>query len=374
MKMTIEDIIRNYLLTMGKKGPLRRIVAIVGLFVCVTFFHLVHYIRDNMKHVRDPFSHLVHYIWGNKKRLTMVMMSMVLFAAYASFSFPIFSDTEEHKMNEQLAALISDESVSLVAEAEVNMEELEDWEEELYLEEDEEDLLWEEDQIVLEDILSYRREQEGIAAGEREETVPEPPGEREDADVSFSADDWKLILVNKQHPIPENYDFTLANIKGSQQCDARIIDDLLDMMQAAKEAGFNLLIKSPYRSDARQEWLFARKIKLYMNKGMSYMDAYKLSSQVVMVPDSSEHQIGLALDIVCDYYETLTEGFGDTEAGIWLEEHCAEFGFIVRYPKGREYITSVEYEPWHFRYVGVEAATIIMEQELTLEEFVEDLK
>lgn len=359
MKMTIEGIIRYYLLRMGKKGPLRRRVAIVGMYLCVPFFHFVHYIRDN------------------KKRLTMVMMSMVLFAAYASFSFPIFADTEEHKMNEQLAALISDESVSLVAEAEVNIEELEDWEEELYLEEDEEELLRgdeEEDQIVLEDILSYRREQEGIAAGEQEETASEPPLERESADVSFSADDWKLILVNKQHPIPEDYDFTLANIKGSQQCDARIIDDLLDMMQAAKEEGFNLLIKSPYRSDARQEWLFDRKIKLYMGKGMSYMDAYKLSSQVVMVPDSSEHQIGLALDIVCDYYETLTEGFGDTEAGIWLEEHCAEFGFIVRYPKGKEYITSVEYEPWHFRYVGVEAATIIMEQELTLEEFVEDLK
>lgn len=359
MKMTIEGIIRYYLLRMGKKGPLRRRIAIVGMYLCVPFFHFVHYIRDN------------------KKRLTMVMMSMVLFAAYASFSFPIFADTEEHKMNEQLAALISDESVSLVAEAEVNIEELEDWEEELYLEEDEEELLREdeeEDQIVLEDILSYRREQEGIAAGEQEETASEPPLERESADVSFSADDWKLILVNKQHPIPEDYDFTLANIKGSQQCDARIIDDLLDMMQAAKEEGFNLLIKSPYRSDARQEWLFDRKIKLYMGKGMSYMDAYKLSSQVVMVPDSSEHQIGLALDIVCDYYETLTEGFGDTEAGIWLEEHCAEFGFIVRYPKGKEYITSVEYEPWHFRYVGVEAATIIMEQELTLEEFVEDLK
>ncbi len=352
MKATMEELVRYYLLKMGKKGPVRRRVAIIGMYFCVPLFHFAHYIRDN------------------RKRLAMVMMSLVIFIAYASFSFPIFPDGEEHKLNERLTALISDESVSLAPEAEVDLEGLEDWEEELLFEEEEAALLQEdeEDQIVLEDILTYRREQE-----ERKDAVPESVGEQDGEVFSFSSDDWRLILVNKQHPIPEDYDFTLATIKGSQQCDERIIDDLLAMMQAAKEAGFNLLIKSPYRSDARQEWLFARKIRLYMGKGMSYMDAFKLSSQVVMVPDSSEHQIGLSLDIVCDTYGTLTQGFGETEAGIWLEEHCAEFGFIVRYPKGKEYITSVEYEPWHFRYVGVEAARVIMERGLTLEEFLEEI-
>lgn len=363
MKTTLEEVIRYRLLKLSKKGPVRRITAIGGMCVCVSVFHFLHYLRDN------------------KKRLSMVMMSMVLFAAYASFSFPIFSDSEEHKMDERLAALISDDSVSLVQETEINMEDLESWDEELFLEEDEAQLPQEdedEDQIVLEDILSYRREQEtpaDFAAG----SAADAPSETEEETPDFSADDWRLILVNKQHPIPEDYDFTLATIKGSQKCDERIIDDLLDMMQAAREAGFNLLIISPYRSDARQEWLFDRKIKRYMGKGMSYMDAFKLASQVVMVPDSSEHQIGLSLDIVSDHYNSLTNGdplkeeFGDTEAGIWLEENCARFGFIVRYPKGKEYITSVEYEPWHFRYVGVEAATIIMEQELTLEEFLDQL-
>lgn len=360
MKTTVEEIIRYYLLKMGKKGPIRRKIAITGMYLCVSFFHFVHYIRDN------------------KKRLTMVMMSVVLFTAYASFSFPIFSDGVEHKMDERLAALISDESVSLAQETEIDLKDLEIWEEELLQEADllqeDEELLQEdgEDQIILEDILSYRREQ-GESAREGESAGVSHSQESDSDIASFSRDDWRLILVNKQHPIPEDYDFTLATIKGSQQCDERIIDDLLDMMQAAKEAGFTLLIKSPYRSDARQEWLFEKKIKLYMGKGMSFMDAYKLSSQIVMVPDSSEHQIGLSLDIVCDYYETLTKGFGDTEAGMWLEEHCAEYGFILRYPQGKEYITSVEYEPWHFRYVGVEAATIIMDRELTLEEFVEEL-
>lgn len=356
MKITFEEQIRYRLLMMGKKGPLWRILAIAGLYVFLASLHFVRYIQNN------------------KKRLAMVMMSMVLFVAYASFSFPIFADSEESKLDEELVALLSDGTVSLAQEEEIRMEDMDSWDDELDWEEEAADSLEDpdEDQINLEDILSYRREQEGyedtVAAQPRQQT--RQTGEN----MEFSRDDWRLIVVNKQHPIPEDYDFTLATIKGSQRCDERIIDDLLAMMQAAREAGFTLVIKSPYRSDARQEFLFDRKIRQYMSKGMSYMDAFKLSSQVVMVPDSSEHQIGLSLDIVCDYYEKLTQGFGDTEAGIWMEEHCAEFGFIVRYPRGKEHITSVEYEPWHFRYVGVEAAAIIMGQELTLEEFVEGLK
>lgn len=354
MKITVEEQIRYQLLRMGKKGPLRRILAIAGIYVFLASLHSVRYIQNN------------------KKRLAMVMMSMVLFVAYASFSFPIFTESEENKMDAELVALLSDETVSLVQEEEIRMEDMDSWDEELYWEEEEADSLGEdldEDQINLEDILSYRREQEGYA-----DSVAVQPKQQTEGDVEFSLDDWRLILVNKQHPIPADYDFTLATIKGSQRCDERIIDDLLAMMQAAKDAGITLVIKSPYRSDARQEFLFDRKINQFMGKGMSYMDAFKLGSQTVQVPNSSEHQIGLALDIVSDYYDSLTQGFGDTEAGIWMEEHCAEFGFIVRYPKGKEYITSVEYEPWHFRYVGVEAATIIMEQGITLEEFVEELK
>ena len=106
-----------------------------------------------------------------------------------------------------------------------------------------------------------------------------------------------------------------------------------------------------------------------MDGGMSYMDAYNLASQAVTVPGSSEHQIGLAVDIVTDGYTTLDEGFGDTPAGKWLYENSADYGFILRYPKGKENITSIEYEPWHFRYVGVEAARVITDNGMCLEEF-----
>ena len=195
-----------------------------------------------------------------------------------------------------------------------------------------------------------------------------------DTTVSLDKDDWKLVLINKQHPVPEDYTFTLGTIKGSMKCDERIIPDILAMLQAAKDDGINLVICSPYRDLKRQEVLFERKINAYMKKGMSYFDAYTMTSQTVTVPGASEHQIGMALDIICDSYSSLNEGFGDTEAGQWLKLHSCEYGFILRYPEGKEYITGIEYEPWHFRYVGKEAATQIKDQGITLEELVESLK
>ena len=193
-----------------------------------------------------------------------------------------------------------------------------------------------------------------------------------DGGTEFSADDWKLTLVNKQHPIPDDYSFELETIKDNMKCDKRILEDLLRMLQDAKEQGINLAIRSPYRDLSRQEYLFNRKIDRYMNSGMSYMDAYKAASQSVTVPGASEHQMGLALDITSDTYYTLNEAFADTKEGQWLAEHSCEYGFILRYPKGKEYITSIEFEPWHFRYVGVDAATVITQNGLTLEEFWEE--
>lgn len=191
--------------------------------------------------------------------------------------------------------------------------------------------------------------------------------------VKFDKDDWNLVLINKQHKIPEDYEFTLGKISGGMKCDERIIPYLLEMLQAAKDDGINLVICSPYRDINRQQVIFNRKITAYMKKGMSYMDAYRVTAQAVTVPGASEHQIGLALDIICDKYSFLNEGFGDTDAGKWLAAHSFEYGFVLRYPKGKEYITGIEYEPWHFRYVGKDAAEKITEEGITLEEFVDGL-
>lgn len=221
------------------------------------------------------------------------------------------------------------------------------------------------EQYTLEDILEeHGRYMENSGSDDQEEVSADASESNE-----FSEQDWKLTLVNKQHPIPEDYTFELETIKGDMKCDKRILDDLLQMLKDAREQGINLAIRSPYRDLNRQEYLFDRKIDRYMSGGLSYMDAYKKASQYVTVPGASEHQMGLALDITSDTYSTLDEGFADTKEGKWLAEHSCEYGFILRYPQGKEYITSISYEPWHFRYVGVEAATVITQNDLTLEEF-----
>ena len=110
-----------------------------------------------------------------------------------------------------------------------------------------------------------------------------------------------------------------------------------------------------------------------MNQGLSYMEAYKISSNTVTVPGASEHQIGLAIDFISDTYTSLNEGFGNSQAGKWLAENSYRYGFILRYPKGKEDITGIIYEPWHFRYVGIDAAEIIYNENITLEELLEKL-
>ena len=273
------------------------------------------------------FFHVCDYCKNNGKRFAVMTGTFFLFAVYSSFSFPAF--ITEDVGNDY--ALVDKYDVS--------------------------DIL-----RVSEEIVSENVRETGAGSD-----VPETAEQQE-----FRSDDWRLVLINKQNSIPEDYTFQLGTIKGSMQCDKRILEDLFAMLEAAEKDGVNLTICSPYRDLEYQQMLFKRKIKRYMNRGMSYMEAYQLSSQSVTVPGASEHQIGLALDIVCNDYMSLDEGFGDTKAGKWLAANSCRFGFILRYPEGKENITGIEYEPWHFRYVGKAAAPVIMEQGITLEEFWEE--
>ncbi len=218
-----------------------------------------------------------------------------------------------------------------------------------------------EEVFTLDDVMEYdTAEVEGVKDEDTDTAI----------DISdFDSDDWRIMLINKQHPIPEDYEVTLATIKGSMKCDERIIPELQQMMKDAKKDGVTLVIRSPYRDYERQIYLFNRKVKGYMKKKMSYLEAYRTTAQAVTVPGASEHQAGLALDITSDTYTTLTEGFADTPAGKWLAEHSYEYGFLLRYPDGKEDITGITFEPWHFRYVGKTAAKYMYDNELTLEEF-----
>lgn len=353
MKRTLEERTKSRLIRFGKKNILCRLV-IIPIIMLVTFaFHTAAYIR------------------GNGKRISMLAMTCFLFVVYSSFSFPIFISNAG--VNDDFVIDEESRNLSLAKETELDPEAME--------------LL--DDLDVIGDV-DYSEEAHGLGVADKydaEEILDSTDAHKEDTDsdvrgdvdlsnVTFSKDDWRLILINKSHSIPDDYEFpfgTIKTMKGNMQCDERIIDDLLDMLKDAKDDGINLLICSPYRDEQYQVMLFERKVTRYMNRGMSYMEAYKLASQAVTVPGASEHQIGLALDIVCDTYVDLNEGFGDTEAGKWLAENSYKYGFILRYPEGKEYITCIEYEPWHFRYVGVEAATIITKEDITLEEFWEEL-
>lgn len=297
----------------------------------------------------------------NGKRYASVAFVIIFFMNSCSFSFAVFAErTGFINAQEAYSAIVEDSDIALAIEKEVNLEE------QILLDDGDVDAGYDAaediegvDTYTLDDILENQEDYQA------ENILPEDSA----GEYVFDSSDWRLVLINKQHPIPENYEFTLGTIKGSMQCDERIISDLLAMLQAAKADGVNLAICSPYRDLNRQEVLFNKKIKAYMGQGMSYMEAYKLASQAVTVPGASEHQIGLALDIFCDTYTSLDEGFAETEAGKWLAEHSCEYGFTLRYPAGKEYITSIEYEPWHFRYVGKEAATIMKEEGICLEEF-----
>ncbi len=203
------------------------------------------------------------------------------------------------------------------------------------------------------------------------ETEEEPEAaaqEKNDAPV-IDPDDWRLILVNKQNPVPDDFTVKLSGISDSMQVDERIIADVYRMMDAASDDGVNLMICSAYRSYDRQKTLFNNKINKLMGEGMTYLEAYKVGSMNVTVPGTSEHHLGLALDILTGSYTKMDDGFGDTEAGKWLAENASDYGFILRYPKGKEDITGIVYEPWHFRYVGREYAKDIEERGVCLEEY-----
>ena len=306
---------------------------------------------------------LILFFVYNKKRLSCVVTVIVFCVISSSFAFPTMQKEKGLVAGNQSEWAEIQENYDYVpVELGISQDEVLDDEDVIVGYNNEELNVQDEiDQFTLDDILEANEVSRGMT-------------ESEEYSSTLSVDDWQLVLVNKQHPVPEDYSFTLGTITGSMKCDVRIIDELMAMLEAAKADGIDLVICSPYRDYNRQTVLFDRKIDYYMERGYSYLEAYKIASITVTVPGASEHQIGLALDIVSDTYTSLDTGFGKTDAGIWLKEHGYEYGFILRYPLGKEYITGIQYEPWHYRYVGKKSATAIMKQGITLEEFLEDLE
>ena len=185
----------------------------------------------------------------------------------------------------------------------------------------------------------------------------------------INKDEWNLILVNKDNPISENYSVNLTQLINGQAVDERCYADLQQMMDDCRAEGLEPVICSSYRTNEKQTELFNRQIKKWKNLGYSDNDARIEAGKLVAVPGTSEHQLGLALDIVDISYQILDEEQENTAVQKWLMQNSWKYGFILRYPTDKRDITGISYEPWHYRYVGKKAAKEIYDLGLCLEEY-----
>ncbi len=185
-------------------------------------------------------------------------------------------------------------------------------------------------------------------------------------------EDWKLVLVNKWNEMDPDYVPELKEVAEGHMVDSRIADALTDMIGGAKDAGYYIYILSSYRDMDKQTYLFEAEVEEWLALGYSQSGAERKAATVVASPGTSEHHLGLAVDLVDSTHVALDEGAEKTAGYQWLVKHCHEYGFILRYPNGATEITGIIYEPWHFRYVGKEAAAEIMERGITLEEYLDD--
>lgn len=188
------------------------------------------------------------------------------------------------------------------------------------------------------------------------------------------------VLVNRNNPLSENYDVETRGIvnNGVQtdyQFDVRAIDHLEAMLKDAASAGYPVLIRSAHRTINYQKMLYNNKVQAYLNAGYNQATAESEAAKWVAVPGTSEHNLGIVVDIVNQGYTgELEQYFEEEPLFTWLIENCADYGFILRYPKTKEAVTGIVYEPWHYRYVGEEVAHYIMDNDLTLEEYWENIK
>ena len=176
---------------------------------------------------------------------------------------------------------------------------------------------------------------------------------------------WNLMLVNSQYRIPDDYSMDLIRLSNGEQVDSRIYPALQEMFDDARADGYNLFVRAGYRNGEVHENLMEDKIETYRQEGYSQREAEHEAEKWVAKPGTSEHELGLAVDINA---EGQTDG---NRLYQWLAEHSWKYGFILRYPAEKEEITGIDYEPWHFRYVGKQAAKEMYEQDLCLEEYVQ---
>ncbi|MBE6766718.1 MAG: D-alanyl-D-alanine carboxypeptidase family protein [Ruminococcaceae bacterium] len=188
------------------------------------------------------------------------------------------------------------------------------------------------------------------------------------------ADLWKLRVANSENVLPADFSVKTALITPAyardqgMSFDARAVADLNAMLAAANKEGARLLVISCFRTLTKQTNLYNAEVNKWLGRGYSEAEAKAKAGTIVAVPGTSDHNLGLAVDL-----NSVEESFENTKEFDWLQEHAAEYGFVMRYPKHKQDITKIIYEPWHYRYVGKEHAAKMNELDMCLEEYVEYL-
>jgi D-alanyl-D-alanine carboxypeptidase len=192
--------------------------------------------------------------------------------------------------------------------------------------------------------------------------------EPNDQPASESPADWSLVLVNQWEPLEGELAIDFAELSNGELVDIRIFAELQDMLDDARDEGMNAEVVSGYRSDEEQQRIMDDKIAQYQSEGYSDEQAAAEAELWVAAPRTSEHHLGLAVDINADGIHSA----GEDVYG-WLRENAHKYGFILRYPPGKTDITGILYEPWHYRYVGTQAATEIYHRGICLEEYLREV-
>ncbi|MFY9901622.1 MAG: M15 family metallopeptidase [Trichococcus sp.] len=195
-----------------------------------------------------------------------------------------------------------------------------------------------------------------------------------------SSTDWNLVLVNRENQLAGEIAMELYLTESGYQIDGRIKDAYLALMEAGKAAGMDFTMISGYRSIEQQQSNYDVNYQNYLASGFSEEEARAKTEEYIALPNASEHTTGLAVDITSTALANqegnsgLLPNLENYPEGLWLKENAPKYGFVLRFPKSKEDITGINFEPWHFRYVGVENAVYMTEQNLTLEEYIAILK
>ena len=221
-------------------------------------------------------------------------------------------------------------------------------------------------------------EKEAAAAAAAETAAPEPTAQQPELTPiptteplqlpAADLDSWELRLVRYDQQLTADYVPELMSVDNDQLFDARAGMHLQKMLADARAAGYTTFICSGYRSYDTQYFLYWQHVDEYIASGMTQEEAEAATRVAVNYPGASEHQLGLAADVLEYQGQDMEPYIGGSGLMLWLEEHCADYGFIVRYPEDKTEITGIEYEPWHLRFVGT-CAHFIMDNGLCLEEF-----